>query len=132
MSAHALGRFDGMTVVRHVDLVVLALALPIFLGADLPLLAYGCVAVAWIAQRVLQAALVRRARAATEARTMAGIAVTSMIVRALLAGAGILVAGIVDRDAGLAAAVLVVVLFTVYFAISLVMGPLEAPRSGSR
>ena len=36
--------------VRYADLILLALALPIFVLADLPLLGYAVAAVAWLAQ----------------------------------------------------------------------------------
>ena len=121
-----------MAVPRYLDLVVLAFALPVFVGADLPLLAYGCVAVAWTVQRVLQAVLTRRARASQEPRTVAFVAMASMLGRSLIAGAGILAAGIVEREAGLAAAILVVVLFTVYFGMALIMGAPEVPRRPAR
>ena len=117
-----------MAVPRYLDLVVLAFALPVFVGADLPLVAYGCVAAAWLLQRALQTVLTRRARASQEARTEAFLTMASMIVRSLVAGAGIVAAGVVEREAGLAAAVLVVVLFTVYLAMSLILGAPEARR----
>ncbi len=40
-----------MAVLRQLDLVVLALALPIFIAADFPLLGYAAGAVAWLVQR---------------------------------------------------------------------------------
>ena len=117
-----------MAVVRHVDLVLLLLALPVFLGADLPLVAYGLVAGAWLTQRGLQHVLADRARATDDARKMAGIAVGSMMGRSVIVALAIIVAGTMEREAGVAAGILVVLLFTVYFLMSLVMGPLEAPR----
>jgi hypothetical protein len=117
-----------MAVVRHADLVLLALALPVFLGADLPLLAYGLVAGAWLMQRGLQHLLADRALATDDPRKMAGIAVGSMMGRSVIVALAIIVAGTTEREAGVAAGILVVVLFTVYFLMSVVMGPLEAPR----
>ena len=43
-----------MNLVRHLDLVVLALALPVFLLAGWPMLGYAAGAVAWLAQRAIQ------------------------------------------------------------------------------
>ena len=111
---------------RHIDVVVLALALLVFIGAALPLVGYAAAAVAWLAQRALQAVLTRRARAAQNAGRMAGIAVGSMIVRSCMVGGGILAAGLVEREAGLAAGVLLVVVFTVYFAMSLILVAFDA------
>jgi peptidoglycan biosynthesis protein MviN/MurJ (putative lipid II flippase) len=117
-----------MVVVRHVDLVLLALALPVFLGAGLPLLAYGLVAGAWLTQRGLQHVLADRARATDDPRKMAGLAVGSMMARSIIVAVAIIVAGTTEREAGVAAGLLVIVLFTVYFVMSLILGPLEAPR----
>ena len=39
-----------MPALRHLDLVVLALALPLFLVAGFPMLGYAAGAVAWLAQ----------------------------------------------------------------------------------
>jgi hypothetical protein len=121
-----------MAVVRHADLVLLALALPVFLGADLPLLAYGLVAGAWLTQRGLQHMLADRALATDDPRKMAGIAVGSMMGRSVIVALAIIVAGTTEREAGVAAGILVVVLFTVYFLMSLITGPLEAPRRPAR
>jgi hypothetical protein len=121
-----------MALVRHVDLGLLALALPVFVGAELPLLAYGLVAGAWLTQRGLQHVLAARAQATDDARKMAGIAVGSMMGRSVIVALAIIVAGTSEREAGVAAGILVVVLFTVYFLMSLIMGPLEAPRRPAR
>ena len=43
-----------MTFVKYLDLVVLALALPVFLLAGWPMLGYAAGAVAWLAQRAIQ------------------------------------------------------------------------------
>ena len=44
-----------MPALRYLDLIVLALALPIFLVAGWPMLGYAAGAVAWLAQRAIQA-----------------------------------------------------------------------------
>jgi hypothetical protein len=48
-----------------------------------------------------------------------------MIGRAWLVALIIFAAGLQENDAGLAAAVLVIVLFTVYFTVSLILRPFE-------
>lgn len=119
-----------MTAVRHADLVVLALALPVFLAAGWPLLGYAAGAVAWLAQRAIRAWTNARALAAQadgDVRRVAGYVTGSMIARGWLVALIVFGAGMVENDAGLAAAVLVVVLFTVYFAVSMALRPLQAP-----
>jgi predicted permease len=118
-----------VTAVRYLDLVLLALALPVFLAAGLPMLGWAAAAVAWLAQRALQLWLNRRAAASNDPRTVVGIAAGSMIGRGWLVALTIFAAGLSDEDAGLAAAVLVIVLFTAYFTVSMIMRPFQTPNS---
>jgi hypothetical protein len=52
-----------------------------------------------------------------------------MIGRGWLVALTIFAAGLKDEDAGLAAAVLVIVLFTAYFTVSMIMRPFETDTS---
>lgn len=117
-----------MTLVKHLDLVVLALALPVFLLAGWPMLGYGAGAVAWLVQRALQAYTNARAIAAGDPRGVAGWVAGSMIGRGWLVALTIFAAGMVENDAGLAAAVLVIVVFTVYFTVTMILRPFEQPH----
>jgi hypothetical protein len=114
-----------MIAVRYLDLVLLAVALPIFVAGGLPMLGYAAGAAAWLVQRGLQIGLTRRAAASDDPRTVVGIAAGSMIGRGWLVALTIFAAGLVDEDAGLAAAVLVIVLFTAYFTVSMIMRPFQ-------
>ena len=116
-----------MILIRYLDLVLLALALPVFLLGGLPMLGYAAGAAAWLVQRGIQVALYRKAAAADDPRTVVGIAAGSMIGRGWLVALTIFAAGMVDNDAGLAAAVLVIVLFTAYFTVSMIMRPFDQP-----
>jgi hypothetical protein len=114
--------------VRLLDLVVLALALPIFVLAGLPLAGYAAAAGAWLVQRAIQVTLERRAKASDDPRTIVGLTAGSMIGRGWLVALTIFGVGVaVDREAGLSAAVLVIVLFTVYFTVTMILRPFEAP-----
>ena len=116
-----------MAVVRLLDLVVLALALPIFVLAGLPLAGYAAGAGAWLVQRAIQVTLERRAKASDDPRTVVGLTAGSMIGRGWLVALTIFGVGVaVDREAGLSAAVLVIVLFTVYFTVTMILRPFEA------
>jgi hypothetical protein len=112
-------------LIRYLDLVLLALALPVFVVADLPMLGYAAGAAAWLVQRGIQIALQRKAAASDDPRTVVGIAAGSMIGRGWLVALTIFAAGLKDEDAGLAAAVLVIVLFTAYFTVSMIMRPFD-------
>ena len=52
-----------LRMLRYLDLALLALALPIFIAAGLPLLGYLGAAVGWLVQRGVQALIEKRARA---------------------------------------------------------------------
>jgi apolipoprotein N-acyltransferase len=112
-----------MLLLRHLDVVLLMLALPVFVALDQPLLGWAVGTAAWIGQKALQAALERRAAQADDARRFFGFMAGSLIGRSWLVALSIFAVGIADRDAGLAAAVLALVAFTCYLAISLIMRP---------
>ena len=118
-----------MIFLRYLDLVLLVLALPVFILGGLPMLGYVAGAAAWLVQRGLQVFLNRKAVEADDPRTTVGIAAGSMIGRAWLVALTIFAAGLKDDDAGLAAAVLVIVLFTAYFTVSMIMRPFDTDPS---
>ena len=117
-----------MVAVRYLDLVVLAVAFPIFVVAGLPLLGYAAAAVAWLVQRGVQVLLLRRAQASQDVRGAVGITAASMIGRGYLVALTIFGAGLIEREAGLTAALLVIVLFTVYFATSVITRQFDSPQ----
>jgi hypothetical protein len=128
LTTHALKASDPMPlrVLRYLDLVVLAIALPIFIAAGLPLLGWAGVAGAWIAQRALQAAINQRARRADSPGTVAGLLTASMIARGWLVAGTIFVVGLSEREAGLSGAILAITLFTVYFMGQMLARPFES------
>ena len=113
-------------VVRYLDLVVLLLALPLFVLADLPLPGYLVGGGAWLVQRSIQLWSDRRADESDDPRTVAGITAASMIGRGWLCAIAIFLVGILDSDeAGLSAALLVIALFTVYFTVQMILRPFD-------
>lgn len=118
----------GLTVLRYLDLVVLALALPLFLVADLPLLGYSVAAGAWLVQRGIQALATSKAKGSRDPRTVVGVLAGSMIGRGWLVAGSIFVVGVAgERQDGLAAAVLCIALFTIYFTAQVVVRPFDQP-----
>jgi hypothetical protein len=118
-----------MGPVRYLDLLLVAMALPFVLIAGLPLLGYAVGAATWTLQRVASVAIERRARESSDVRRQVGLNLASMLGRAWIVGLAILTVGIAgEREDGLTAAVLVLAAFTVYFATSLVLRPLEKGR----
>jgi hypothetical protein len=116
------------TWVRYLDFVALALALPIFILADFPIAGYLVGGGAWVVQRLIQVLLQRRAAASRDPRTIVGLTAGSMIARGWFCAIAIFLTGIIGSNAaGLAAALLVVGLFTVYFALGMVLRPFDTP-----
>jgi hypothetical protein len=117
--SEAAARQPGAAL-RYADLVLLGLALPVFLLAELPLLGYAAAAAAWLAQRWLQGWADRRVAgdlAAGERRAAIGVKAWSTLGRVWLVAAAVLAVGLLaEREDGLAAAVLAAALFTVQFA----------------
>jgi hypothetical protein len=134
LNAHAIEAPGGamMLVLRQLDLVVLVLALPVFVAAGFPLLGYAAGAVAWLVQKLIRGLLERRAAASKDPRTVVGLTAGSMIGRGWLVALTIFGVGLADNDSGLAAAVLVIVLFTVFFTVSLILRPFDAPQPGAK
>lgn len=118
----------ALTAVRYLDLIVLALAGVLFLVVGLPLLGYAVAAVAWLVQRAINQAATRRARASDDPRTSVGLMAASMLGRGWMVAGAILAVGLLGARAdGLAAAVLSISLFTIYFSVQLVVRPLDMP-----
>jgi hypothetical protein len=128
MPTSASGPAALMSFARHLDLVLLAISLPVFLVAGFPMAGWGAGAGAWLLQQGLQVYLLRRARASDDPRTTVGLMAGSMIGRGWLVAIIIFLVGLTNSHAGLAAAVLTVALFTLYLTTSLILGPLEEPR----
>jgi hypothetical protein len=117
-----------VAVVRYFDFVVLALALPVFIVAGLPIAGYLTAAAAWCGQRAIQIYTTRRAAASKDPRTVVGLMAGSMIGRGWLVAGAIFIVGVADSSkAGLSAAVLTIVLFTVYFTVNMILRPFEHP-----
>jgi hypothetical protein len=115
-----------MLLFRQLDLIVLALALPVFLIAGLPMLGYAVVAVVWIVQRAIQLWAERHAASAVgrgNRRSALGGIAGGMLARLWIVTLAILLVGTLgDREDGLAAAVLCVVLVTINLAVRGVEG----------
>ena len=111
-----------MVLLRYLDVVLVVAALPFVAFAGLPLLGYGVGAAAWILQRAAGLGLERQARKTTDIRRQIGLNVGGTIARAWIVGGAILAVGLAgEREDGLTAAVLVLVAFTVYLGLTLIL-----------
>ena len=109
----------AVAALRYADLLVLALALPAFVVSDWPLAGYAVLAGAWVAQRAVSVIARRRAERALgkgDRRSALATVGWTSLGRAWFIGVVVLATGLVDRESGLAAAILAAVLFTVYLA----------------
>jgi len=122
-----------MSPPKYVDLLVLAAALAVFLLGGLPMLGYAVGAAAWLAQRGIQTIATRRANtelAAGNRQKAMGIVAATTLGRVWLMATVVLLVGLSDREAGLASAVLVLVLFTVSFAAQGIAHLFSEPEAG--
>ena len=115
----------GLTVLKNLDFGVLALALPVFLLGGFPIVAYAIVAAAWVAQRRLASFATARAVETGDRRAAIGVIGGTMVARIWLLGLSVLGAGLIEREAGVAAGLLAVALFTTFFVTLLIVKPLE-------
>lgn len=110
-------------LLRNADLVVLFVALPVFLVADISLWAWIAIAVAWLAQRIVNNVLVRRAqRAGADVGREMNFVAVGVVSRAWIPGIAALLVGLLtEREVGLAAVILAIAVFTIHFITSLVL-----------
>lgn len=109
---------------RNPDLALLALALPIFAVAGLPLLGWVTAAVIWLAWRGIGDWTQRKANSIDEPGKFAGVMTGSLIARGWMLGIVLFVVGELAGDkTGLSATVLCIVLFTSFFVVRLSSRP---------
>jgi len=123
---------DPLSILRVLDLALLALALPVFALAGLPLLGWVGGAVVWLMWRGIGGWAARHAAASDDPKVVAGVEAGTMIARGWLMGLILLGFGLVfDREVGLSAAVLAVALFTVFFTTKLITRPFDGPNGAT-
>jgi hypothetical protein len=105
---------------RYADIGLLIVALPVFVVAGLPLLGYAVCAAAWLLQHAILLLAERGASAALargDRRRALGTIGIATLGRVWLVTLAILLVGILgEREDGLAAAVLALILVTIHFA----------------
>lgn len=108
-----------MSPPKYVDLLVLAAALAVFLLGGFPMLGFAAGAAVWLAQRGVQMVAARRIKdelAAGNRQKAMGVMAATTLGRVWLMATVVLLTGLAEREAGLAAGVLLAALFTVSFA----------------
>ena len=131
MTAHALMPSEttptSVRVMRNIDVPALAFALVLFLVAGLPILGWVTGAGAWAIQRGVSELATRKAQKATDPRTKVGLLAGSMIGRGWLVSGIIIAVGLGDNDAGLSAAILFLLVFTLQLTMTMAIRPYETP-----
>jgi hypothetical protein len=108
-----------MSPPKYVDLIALLAALAVFLLGGFPLLGFAVAAAVWLTQRGVQMLAQRRMKqelAAGNRQKAMGIVAGSTLGRVWLMATCVLLVGIAERESGLAAAILLLALFTISFA----------------
>lgn len=122
---------EPLALMRWLDVALLVVTVPVLLLAGTPVLGTLVGAGLWILQRLASHLLERKARQTQDAKRYTGIMLGTTLARAWLVGLTILTVGLAGaREDGLTAAIIVLSAFTVYFALSLILRPLE--RSSAR
>jgi hypothetical protein len=107
-----------MTILRWLDIVVLVLALPVFIALDAPLAGYAVCGGAWLIGRAGHLAAERHAETALaegNRRRALGTMAVATLGRVWFVVLAVLIVGLSDEDAGLAAALLAAAVVTAYF-----------------
>jgi hypothetical protein len=115
----------SVRVLKNVDVIALAVALLLFLVAGFPLVGWLTGAGAWAVQRGINELAVRKATTAEDVRARVGYLAGSMILRGWVVAGIIVAVGIGNSDAGLAAAVLFLAVFTLQLTMTMAMRPFE-------
>jgi hypothetical protein len=117
---------------RHPDMVVLAAAFPMFVVAQLPMLAYVGAALIWIVQATAQVIVDRKLVESSDARTVLALTMGTAIARAFFSAFAVLALGLSTNDeTGLAAVLMLFTLFTVYLVGKLIRhGDTRRPTAG--
>jgi hypothetical protein len=127
LSTHAIETTNdaptAVRVLRNTDLGILAIALPIFIVADINIVGWITGAGLYVGQRVVRAYVQRRAERADDPRTTVGLLAGSMIARGWIVAGVIFAVGMTtESEAGLSSAVLFLAAFTMSLTMALATG----------
>lgn len=122
-----------MAALRYIDLVLLWLTVPVALALGAPQLGVLLAAVVWTAQRLVAIAVDRRARARDNVRDAIALNIATMLGRMWLIGCAIVVAALAgERADGAAAAIVLLLVFTISLVTTLLTRSLSSERPGSQ
>jgi hypothetical protein len=115
----------AVRLLAHLDIGLLVVALPIFIGAGLPILGWVGGSAAYVIQRLIGELLNRSAAQSDDLPSFLGVMVGGVIARGFFVALSIFGVGMINGDAGASAGFLFLAAFTVYFTMTLVLRPLN-------
>lgn len=113
------------TVMENLDIAFLVVALPIFIAAGFPIAGWAVGSAAYVAQKAFAEFTRRKANAAENPRDIVGWMAGSLLLRGWFAAAAIFLVGLSNNNAGLAAAVMFLGAFTVFFSTRMMFRGVE-------
>ncbi|HKN95134.1 MAG TPA: hypothetical protein VJU60_12425 [Thermoleophilaceae bacterium] len=122
----------AVRLLGYLDIWLLLCALPIFIGANLPILGWIGGTAAYVVQRLLNEALKRSAEKSDDLPGFMGVMVGGVIARGFFVAIAIFGVGLIDGNAGAAAGILFLAAFTMYFTMSLILRPYSAGKGGAK
>lgn len=132
MTPDAIHDSDRFGLLRWLDVVVVAAVAPGAILAGAPALGVGVGAAVWIVQRIGMYFIEKRARAQNDLKKFTGLMLASTLGRAWVVGLTILAVGLAgEREDGLAAAILVISAFTLYFVLAIFLRPSKGSTTSS-
>jgi hypothetical protein len=113
----------AVRLLGYLDLWLLLCALPIFIGANLPILGWVGGTAAYVAQRGIAELLNRSARQSADLPSFMGVMVGGVIARGFFVALAIFGVGLINGNAGAAAGILFLAAYTIHFTMSLILRP---------
>jgi hypothetical protein len=113
----------SVRLLGYLDISFLVFALPIFIGANLPLLGWAGGSAAYVAQRLISVLLNRSAAQSDDLKSFLGVMVGGVIARGFFVAIAIFGVGMIDGDAGAAAGILFLAAFTIHLMMTLILSP---------
>jgi hypothetical protein len=113
-------------LLMHLDIGLLLVALPIFIGAGLPILGWIGGSAVYVIQKLLGELLNRSAAQADDVSGLLGVMVGGVLARGFFVALGLFGVGMLNNDAGASAAFLFLAAFTTYFTMALVLRPYKS------
>ena len=122
----------AVRLLAHLDIGLLLVALPIFIGAGLPILGWVGGSAAYVIQKLIGELLNRSAAQAEDMTGFLGVMVGGVIARGFFVSLSIFGVGLIKDEAGAAAGFLFLAAFTIYFTMALAMRPYENQKGGQK